>query len=520
MLSNRIGFRFVNRWWIVVAALTTLVSRSIFGFDTTAVTQSGSIRGTGAGVVSFKGIPYAAPPVERLRWRPPEPPVSWEGVRDATQSGPACPQPAPLPANEDCLTLNIWTPANTPTERLPVMVWIHGGGFVGGSGSNPLFDGESLARRGIVVVTLNYRLGALGFLAHPTLSAESTRGVSGNYGLLDQIAALRWVQANIGGFGGDQRNVTAFGQSGGAYSIAALMVSPLAKGLFQRAILQSLPLMFQPTRWLRPQRGGVPPTESQGTPSTPDIRALRERPAEDVVRQLAPAQTLSTGVHYYPLVDGWVLPADPADLVGTNRQTRIPVLIGYAADEGAFFLPGAPKTLAEVKTFIAAKFGDASVDSIIQKYHPTGDADAAKMLVTFFGDYEILASSVLTARAMARRAPVYLYQFSRVGPPSRRFNAATHTSEIPYVFGNLARISPDAEPQDRSISDAMVGAWVRFAKAGDPNGPGLPAWPRYERPANRYLNYGDTIEIQSGFREPQIEFSERLLRERRNPASP
>jgi para-nitrobenzyl esterase len=213
-------------------------------------------------------------------------------------------------------------------------------------------------------------------------------------------------------------------------------------------------------------------------------------------------------------VDGWVVPSDPADLIGTSRQASIPVLIGYAADEGDFFLPGAPGTLVEAKAFVAAKFGEGAVESVIKRYGPTVHADAARMVATFFGDYELLTSTVLTARAMARRGPVRLFQFSRVGPPSRRLHAATHTSEIPYVFGNLSRVSPDAEPLDHSVSDAMAAAWVTFAKTADPNGAGLPAWPLYERPAYRYLNYGDTISIQSGYRESQIEFAERLLRGR------
>jgi len=247
-------------------ALPIAISQASYGLDRTVITKSGPVRGAGTDVVSFKGIPYAAAPVGQLRWHPPENPSPWSTVRDATQFGPQCPQPQrvipglagarPLPTNEDCLTLNIWTPARTAADRLPVMVWIHGGGFYVGSGSTPAYDGEALARRGVVLVTLNYRLGALGFLAHPGLSHESARSVSGNYGLLDQIAALRWVQDNIAQFGGNPANVTAFGQSGGAYSICILMASPLAKGLFRRAIMQSLPLMFQPVLRLRTEHAG------------------------------------------------------------------------------------------------------------------------------------------------------------------------------------------------------------------------------------------------------------------------
>jgi para-nitrobenzyl esterase len=260
---------------ILFAALSLVIAPASYGLDPTVTIASGRLRGADGEVVSFKGIPYAAAPVGRLRWRAPEAPPFWRDERDATQFGPQCPQPQPIGAvNEDCLTLNVWTSARSTPERLPVMVWIHGGGFSRGSGSNSAYDGEALARRGVVLVTLNYRLGALGFLAHPALSRESAHGVSGNYGLLDQIAALRWVQKNIAHFGGDPANITVIGESGGAYSICILMVSPLAKGLFHRAILQSLPLMFQPTRRLRETYAGLASAEADGAYEWPTLARL------------------------------------------------------------------------------------------------------------------------------------------------------------------------------------------------------------------------------------------------------
>jgi para-nitrobenzyl esterase len=505
-------------------ALVLLIAPASHGLDLTATIPSGRLRGAGGEVVSFKGIPYAAAPVGRLRWRAPEDPAAWRNVRDATQFGPQCPQPQPGGAvNEDCLTLNVWTSARSPTERLPVMVWIHGGGFFRGSGSNSAYDGEALARRGVVLVTLNYRLGALGFLTHPALSRESAHGVSGNYGLLDQIAALRWVQKNIAHFGGDPASITVFGESGGANSICILMVSPLAKGLFHRAILQSLPLMFQPTRRLREAYAGLASAESDGASRVADISVARRMSAEEIVNQIAPAPTLSTGVHFYPVVDGWLLPEDPAVLIKAQGQTLVPVLMGYGADEGIFFLANAPKTVSGFQAFVAHKFPQTPFESILATYPARTDAEAPAALAQFFGDYELLTSTVLTARAMARRGNVYLYQFSRVGPRSRRlWNGAAHTADIPYVFDHVELPSEDFDPPDKTVSEAMVGAWVHFAKAGNPNGPDLPEWPRYREPDYRYLNYSDRISTESGFRESEIEFCRRVLEQaaRRGPSHP
>jgi para-nitrobenzyl esterase len=415
--------------------------------------------------------------------------------------------------SEDCLSLNVWTPAKSPTDHLPVMVWIHGGGFALGSGSRPAYDGEALARRGVVLVTLNYRLGALGFLAHPALSRESARGVSGNYGLLDQIAALRWVQNNIARFGGDPPNVTVFGQSGGAYSICILAVSPVAKGLFRRAIIQSLPLMFQPAIQLKS-------AEVEGETRAPDIAALRMVSAEQILKQIVVRPTLSTGVRLFPVVDGWLLPKDPADLIGTKQQASMPVLIGYAAEEGKFFLGTAPKNISGFQTFVQSKFGAPQLESILKMYPAKTDADAPDALGRFFGDYELITSTVLTARAMARAGDVHLYLFSREGPLSRRlWNGATHTSEIPYVFDHVTAPSGDFESKDKTVSEAMAGAWVRFAKTGDPNAPDLPTWPAYREPGYQYLNYSDTITTGAGFREAQVEFCTRLLEQLRRDSS-
>lgn len=513
-----------------VLALLAAISKASYGLDPTVVTKSGPVRGAGVGVVSFKGIPYAAAPVGRLRWRPPENPPRWTNVRDASQFGPQCPQPQrvipgrsdgrPLPSSEDCLTLNIWTPARSASDRLPVMVWIHGGGFTVGSGSLPAYDGEALAHRGIILVTLNYRLGALGFFAHPALSHESAHRASGNYGLLDQILALRWVHDNIAQFGGNPEDVTVFGQSGGAYSICILTISPLAKGLFRRAIMQSLPLVFQPVRRMRTEHAGLRSAESIGQAKAVDISALRAMSADQIVRQLAPGPTLSNEAHWFPIVDGWVLPDEPARLIGGSRQVAVPILIGYNADEGNFFLRDAPKSISGYETFVRGKFGGAQLESILALYPAKTDADAPSALTRFFADYELLTSTVLTARAMARVGDVHLYEFSRVGPRSRMFwNGAAHSAELPYMFDHVTAPSDDFDTQDKAISEAMAGAWVAFAKAGNPNRPGLPEWPRYQPPSYQYLNYSDSITVGSGFRESQIQFCGRLLEKLRRGSS-
>ena len=510
--------------------LLAAISQASYGLDATVVTKSGRLRGTGVDVMSFKGIPYAAAPVGRLRWRPPEDAPRWSNVRDASQFGPQCPQPqrqiaglsggGQSPTSEDCLTLNVWTPAKTAADRLPVMVWIHGGGFYAGSGSSPAYDGEGLSRRGVVIVTLNYRLGALGFLAHPALSRESARGVSGNYGLLDQIAALRWVQNNIAQFGGNPADVTVFGRSAGAYSICVLTVSPSGRGLFRRAIMQSLPLMFQPALRLRTETAGFRSAESLGQAKAADIGALRAMSADQIVKQLAPGPTLSNETHFYPNVDGWVLPGDPTDLIGSPRRAAVAILIGYNADEGNFFLAEAQKSISGYQAFVRGKFGGAQLESILAMYPAKTDADAAVALTRFFGDYELLTSTVLTARAMARFSNVHVYQFSRVGPRSHRlWNGAAHSAELPYMFDHVRTPSEDFESQDKAVSEAMAGAWVAFAKTSSPSGPGVPEWPSYQQPTYRYVNFSDSITVESGFRESQIEFCERLLDKLRRNSS-
>jgi para-nitrobenzyl esterase len=507
-------------------AMLTALGNAAAAQPATVFTSSGPVRGTGTGIVVFKGIPYAAPPTGGRRWRPPAPAASWTTVRDASQFGPQCPQQAnfaprggvattPTPSSEDCLTLNVWTPARSGRERLPVMVWIHGGGFTIGSGASPRSSGETLANEGVVVVTFNYRLGALGFLAHPGLSRESDQGVSGNYGLLDHIAALRWVRDNIGAFGGDPSNVTVFGQSAGANSVAGiLMVSPLARGLFHRVIAQSAGATgtVGPKPRLRDAYNGLPAAEVRNQSVAPDIAALRAMTADAVLAALPNAPTFSTGWQFGPVIDGHVLPDDPALLLGTRSQANVPLLIGHNGDEALFYRREALQTVAGYRDFVRTLFPAEFVDAVLTRYPAADDAHAADAVLRMFSDYRFVAPTTLTARAASTVSRVYMYRFARVSPSSRStFGGAAHGTEIPYVFGHITDDESQYGEVDRSLSRAMLRAWVQFARTGDPNGVSEPRWPVYAAPEYRVLEYGDGITVRSTADSPNVDFFQQVF---------
>lgn len=475
-------------------------------------TGSGLVSGTTSehdeSVAVFKGIPFAAPPVGALRWRPPRPPVEWDSVYVAASFRPTCmqdPPPAgsfyqlefyeePEPMSEDCLYLNVWTAASSGAELRPVMLWIHGGAFRQGSGSMPSFDGTALAATGAVVVTTNYRLGAFGLLAHPDLTAESPHGASGNYGLLDQVAALDWIRQNIRAFGGDPNNVTVFGQSSGAANVNELMASPLARHLFHKAILQSgSSFAFGESPELaNAERTGIDFGERLGAPS---IYALRELPADTIL-----VHGRSFG--FSPNVDGYFLETDVRTVFSENRQADVPVMVGSTADEGSpMYGPG---FTAEIYRRMAERNYGEEAERYLSLYPASGDDDAGRMFSNAFADRLAWGAHKL---ASVHSRDAYVFLFSRT-PPGRRSERyrAYHSAEIVYVFDALGAVDRPWSDADRRLADLMSTYWVNFAKTGDPNGVGLPEWPRYDPDDRMVLDLGEEIRSRVALKDEALRF--------------
>lgn len=439
-------------------------------------TENGLVAGIEEnGVAVFKGLPYAAPPVGDLRWRPPEPPQSWEGVRAAERFSPICmqqgmyPEGSPSePTSEDCLYLNVWAPVDVDAgAKLPVMVWIYGGGLVNGSASTPLYAGDNLARRGVIVVTFNYRLGAFGFLAHPALTAESPVRVSGNYGHLDQLAALGWVKRNIAAFGGDPENVTVFGQSSGSISISTLIASPLAKGLFRRAIGESgallEPIDFSPEFKLQGAESvGAAFAKRLGASAVDDMRAM---PAEEIL-----------GQRFFPqaVIDGRLLTETPYDAIADGRANDVDILVGSNEQEGLYFISGREITTANYADELKRDFPGFIV-SLIAPKNPADDEAARKAFVAFEGDMRFGWNMWAWARLAAKgKGRTYFYRFARTAPGE---DGASHGAEMRYVFDHLGLEPRDWTDKDHALAGTIADYWTNFAKTGDPNGEGLPEWP-------------------------------------------
>lgn len=443
-------------------------------------------------VRAFKGIPYAAPPVGELRWQPPQPAAKWKGAREAKAFGSHCIQAASYSdmifhdpgASEDCLTLNVWTPVKA--KVLPVMVWIYGGGFAAGGTSEARQNGQYLAHRGVVVVSMNYRLGIFGFFALPELTAESPHHASGNYGLMDQTAALEWVKRNIAAFGGDPNNVTIFGESAGSISVSAQMASPLAQGLFQKAIGESGGAFFlrgltSSTREVQEQRDATFAQKAFGTSKLEDLRKLS---ADEILKG---ARTkMSSPVRFAPDVDGYFLPQSVPQIFAEGKQAHIPLLAGWNKDEarGAVILAKTQPTVASFTKEADKEFGADAAEFL--KVYPAGtDAEAVQSAGDFAGDRFIVFSTWrwLEAQVATGGAPVYRYRLD-LGSPGDKFHPAAigafHSDDIEYVFGTLdSRQQAVWRPEDRALSDQIQQYWTNFAKTGDPNGPGLPKWPTY-----------------------------------------
>ena len=481
--------------------------------------DGGKISGaTKDGIRSFKGIPYAAPPVGDLRWQAPQEVVAWDGVRPCDQFGAICPQTdypagsiyqaAPEPQSEDCLYLNLWAPEETGTEKLPVMVWIHGGGWTRGSGSNPVYDGAALAARGVVLVTINYRLGPFGFLAHPELSAESEHGTSGNQGILDTIAALEWVKRNIANFGGDADNVTIFGESAGSWSVNVLGATPLAKGLFHRAIGQS-GARFGAAPRLEEASGDAKSAHDNGIEfaKTCGVGSLAE------LRKLSTEELLAADFRTQLAIDGRVFPDSIDAIYAAGKQNPVPAIVGSNADEMTSLSNPAmnPKTLDAVTKVMTKSYGAAAFEKFKVVYGITDDATAARAYLYVGGDGAFAAGMRSWARYNDKAGlDSYLYYFTHVPPGfMSEYLGAHHAAEIAYAFDNA--IISERRPYnevDQKLADQMADYWVNFARTGNPNGEGLPVWPEYDLKSEGYLELDETVESKLHLLKDRLDFLE------------
>jgi para-nitrobenzyl esterase len=483
----------VRRPFFVAAVVASICGTAAAAAPLEVKTAQGRIVGEQSGDVRvYRGIPYAAPPVGDLRWRDPQPAASWSGVRDATKFSARCMQstnPAQgrnrgpmqdLPVSEDCLYLNVWTAAERAQERRPVIVWIHGGTFIVGTGA--AFDGTTFAQRGVVLVTINYRLNAFGMFAHPALTAESARHVSGNYSFADTLAALAWVRENIGAFGGDPRQVTVAGNSAGGRLIQSLRTSPCARGLLRRAIVESAPIRILALRRMADaERDGVAAAEKMAAPTLAQLRAL---PAQQVLENLEVGQ---------PVIDGQCITADPLRALAAGRTHDVDLLVGSNADEGTFPYLRAREygvgftSAADFSAYARERFGD-DLPAFQQTYRAQDETafDAAQREA--FRD-EMAWLARFSAGSHARHGRTFLYFFSHRPPPPATGpdRGATHGSEIPFAQGTEAANWRD---EDRRVAKVMAAYWSNFAARGDPNGPGLPTWPAFTPENPQRMNLG------------------------------
>lgn len=467
-------------------------------------TANGLLEGTTAasGIREFKGVPFAAAPIGDLRWREPQPAKNWTGTRPAKKFGPQAMQ---LPiysdmnfrsdgVSEDCLYLNVWTPAKSAGAKLPVLVYFYGGGFIAGDGSEPRYDGESMAKHGIVAVTVNYRLGVFGFLAHPELSKESPRKASGNYGFLDQNAALRWVQQNIAAFGGDPKKVTIAGESAGSMSVSAQMASPLSGSLFARAIGESgsmLNTSFGPVPLAEAEKNGVAFATSIGAAS---LAALRALPA----RQLLEAASKPGVPRFAPTIDGYFFTQSPTAAFAAGQQAGVPLLVGWNSQEmsAPFLLGKEPSTPENFRQAVQKLYGDRA-DEVLKLYPATTAREADQSATDLAGDQFIAYSTWKWADMHGQTSgqPVYRYLYARPRPamnPSMgnasAAKGASHSAEIEYALGNLATNKVYAwTPDDYKVSETMQSYFANFIKTGNPNGKGLPTWPAAKAGGNAQI---------------------------------
>jgi para-nitrobenzyl esterase len=517
-------------------AICLLLSSAMFAQLTntsapTVKTVNGMLEGTNeSGITSFKGVPFGAPPVGNLRWREPQPVQNWTGVRKATKFGPRAMQ---LPifgdmsfrsdsVSEDCLYLNVWTPAKKGDEHLPVLVYFYGGGFLAGDGSELRYDGESLARKGLVTVTVNYRLGAFGFFAHPELTKESPNHASGNYGLLDQAAALKWVQQNISAFGGDPKKITIAGESAGSFSVSAQMASPLSKNIIAGAIGESGSLLgSMPTATLAD-------AEKSGTSFAADVKAnslaeLRAMPADQLLKA-----TASAGFGKFPVcVDGYFFPKSPLAIFEAGEQAHVPLLVGWNSEEMNYrmVLGQNPPTKENYTSAVQKMMGDKA-PALLNAYNPSSDEEVEQTATALASDMFIGFSTWRWSDVQSKTGgkPVYRYLYARPRPGMRAEmgnatanlaggvskdttgkapkmplpKGAVHSAEIEYALGNLPtnRVY-DWQPEDYKVSEIMQAFFANFIKTGNPNGLGVPEWPAVDKSESvpvMYINVNTKVE--------------------------
>jgi para-nitrobenzyl esterase len=528
-----------NRYGIIhsvqqlfLLALVLIVSQAVTARAADQVKiASGTLQGTavaGTNVRAFLGIPFAAPPVGKLRWQAPQPVKPWTGVRQANAFGPRCMQRRIFSdmvfrdkgPSEDCLYLNVWTPATSASEKLPVMFWIYGGGFQAGATSEPRQEGMNLAQKGVVVVSCNYRLGIFGFFSYPALAKESPHHAAGNYGLMDQIAALRWVKQNIAAFGGDPNNVTIFGESAGSFSVSDLMASPVAKGLFQKAIGESgasFDAGRPPQSLAQSEKAGEKFAKAIGANS---LAALRAIPADKLLQE-------STKGRFWPNVDGYVLPQSVGTIFAEGEQSHVPLLAGWNKDEnmGNVYSKKTPPTAENLVKAIKKRFGPETDEAM--KFYPHATAAEARQstetlasdFFTVFGTWKWLEMANQTGDS-----PVYRYLFTRTPPEPLNVTedgiplvklGARHSAEIPYVFGVLKWKKIPWEPVDFKVSDAMMTYWSNFAKTGNPNGSGLPHWPQYTPQDRQVMILGEDMHARPATDQKRFEFIDSVVARRR-----
>ena len=500
MIKINLGINTIRKVTLIGMFAMLFVKFGIAQQPTPVIVGEGLLQGTFEdGLTVYKGIPFAAPPVGDLRWRAPQPAEKWEGIKQADKFAPAAMQGGNPPSgkSEDCLYLNIWTPAKTEKDKIPVLVWIYGGGFSFGSTSDPVHHGEHLARKGVVLVSIAYRVGQLGFLAHPELSAENPNGVSGNYGLLDMIAGLKWIQKNIAAFGGDPDKVTIFGESAGGIAVSMLCASPLAKGLFHGAISQGGG-SFGPTRpttfpgenmktLKQAEEAGLSFAQKTGVSSIADLRNIE-------------AEKLPSGMGMggaWPIVDGYVIPDDQYKLYEAGKYNDVPVLIGYNSDEGASF--SREKTPEEYMAGVKARYGKFA-DELIKAY-PAGVTTVPKTARDLARDAAFGWQTWIWARLQSQtgKSKVFYYYFDQhpeYPEDSPRFGyGSPHGQDVAYVFMHLDPSNPQTTKSDLEISEAMGTYWTNFAKYGQPNGEGVPEWPAFSDANPMVMYLGPTPHI-------------------------